>query len=120
MRLGWTIYAVIYLAFSQAGSALAGCGFFLIYGVFYALTEPAERTLVANLVSGDNKGLAFGWFNFAIGIAALPSNLLFGWLYQSFGGTVAFSWSAALALAAVLLLAVVRPSELHSEPRAAS
>jgi MFS family permease len=101
---GWVIYALIYLAFSQATTAAEGWGFFLIYGLFYALTEPAERTLVANLVGAERKGLAFGWFNFAIGIAALPSNLIFGWLYGEYGATVAFSWSAALALTAVLLL----------------
>jgi MFS family permease len=105
--VGWIIYALIYLAFSQATTAAEGWGFFLIYGLFYALTEPAERTLVANLVGPERKGLAFGWFNFAVGIAALPSNLIFGWLYQEYGGPVAFSWSAALALSAVVLLAVV-------------
>ncbi len=104
---GWTIYALIYLAFSQATTTAEGWGFFLIYGLFYALTEPAERTLVANLVGPERKGLAFGWFNFAIGIAALPSNLLFGWLYEAYGGTVAFASSAALALAAVCILAAV-------------
>src|SRR5262249_23506560 len=48
--IGWVIYALVYLAFSRASTALEGWGFFLIYGVFYALTEPAERTLVSNLV----------------------------------------------------------------------
>ena len=57
--VGWIIYAAIYLAFSQATTAAAGCVFFLIYGVFYALTEPAERTLVANLVGPDRQGLAY-------------------------------------------------------------
>ncbi len=104
---GWIIYAVIYLAFSQATSAAEGWGFFLAYGLFHALTEPAERTLVANLVPGDRQGLAFGWFNFAIGMAALPSSLIFGWIYQSYSAPAAFAWSAALALLAVALLAAV-------------
>jgi MFS family permease len=104
---GWIIYALIYLAFSQATTALQGWAFFLIYGVFHALTEPAERTLVANLVSSDRQGLAFGWFNFAIGVAALPASLIFGWIYQAYGAAAAFSWSAALAFAAVALLAIV-------------
>ena len=105
--VGWIIYAAIYLAFSQATTAAAGCVFFLVYGVFYALTEPAERTLVASLVGPDRLGLAYGWFNLAIGVAALPANLLFGWLYQEHGAAAAFSWSAALALAAVVILAAV-------------
>ena len=104
---GWTIYTLIYLAFSQADGAAAGWTFFLIYGLFHALTEPAERTLVANLVPADRKGMAFGWFNASIGIAALPSSWIFGAIYENYGATVAFSWSAALALLAGMLLATV-------------
>lgn len=105
--VGWIIYAAIYLAFAQASGAIEAWSFFLIYGVFYALTEPAERTLVANLVPSERQGLAFGWFNFAIGIVALPANVVFGWIYQHHGASAAFGWSAALALAAVALLALV-------------
>src|SRR5262249_44024008 len=104
---GWILYALVYLAFAQATGAVESWACFLFYGLFYALTEPAERTLVANLVSSDRKGLPFGWFNFAIGIAALPSSVIFGWLYQEFGARVAFSWSAALSLVAVAILATV-------------
>lgn len=105
---GWLVYAAIYLAFSLATTAIEGWIFFLLYGVFHALTEPAERTMVVSLVGGEHKGLAYGWFNFAIGIAALPASLVFGVLYETFGGPVAFGWSAALALTATGLLAGVR------------
>jgi MFS family permease len=104
---GWIVYAAIYLAFSLATNALQGWVFFLLYGVFYALTEPAERTLVANLVGPERQGLAFGWFNFAIGISALPASVIFGAIYQTIGATAAFTWSALLALAAVAILAAV-------------
>lgn len=107
---GWAVYAVIYLAFARITTAWQMWITFLAYGVFYALTEPAEKTLVAQLVGAERRGLAFGWFNFAIGIAALPSSLLFGWLYERFGATTAFGWgAAAAAVAAVLLLGVSRP-----------
>ena len=61
--------------------------------MFYALTEPPEKTLVAQLVPGERKGLAYGWYNFAIGIAAMPASVLFGFLYKDSG--VACSPSAA-------------------------
>lgn len=104
---GWAIYAVIYVAFALATNAVQGWICFLVYGVFYALTEPAERALVASLVPGNRTGLAFGWFNFAIGIVALPASAIFGALYQAFGGPVAFGSSAALALVAVVILSTV-------------
>ena len=104
---GWIFYAVIYLAFGWATSAAEGWAFFLVYGAFHALTEPAERTLVANLVSEDRRGLAFGWFSFAIGVAALPSSLIFGWIYERYSPQAAFSWSAGLALVAAAILTAV-------------
>lgn len=106
--LGWLVYAGIYLAFALAANAWQAWAFFLAYAIFYGLTEPAEKTLVANLVAPEHKGLAFGWFNFAMGLAALPSSLMFGLLYDRFGPLVAFGWGAALAVLAVVLLAWVR------------
>jgi MFS family permease len=106
--VGWLMYAAVYMAFGLANAAWQIWVFFLAYGVFFALTEPAEKTLVTLLVGAERKGLAFGWFNFAIGIAALPSSLIFGWLYQQFGPLVAFGWGAALAIVAAVLLIGVR------------
>ncbi len=110
LLIGWLIYALIYLAFSVATSPIEGWTFFLLYGAFHALTEPAERTMVASLVGAQHKGLAYGWFNFAIGIAALPASLIFGVLYEIYGGPVAFGYSAVLAAAAAVLMGGVRTS----------
>ncbi len=101
---GWLIYALVYAAFGYASAAWQVWLFFICYGAFYALSEPAEKTLVADLVGAERRGLAFGWYNFAIGISALPASLLFGGLYQWFGPQVAFGTGAALALAAAAML----------------
>ena len=102
--LGWFVYAGVYFAFGLATTAWEAWSLFLCYALFYGLTEPAEKTWVANLVGSERKGLAYGWYNFAIGIATLPSSLIFGALYQFFGAFVAFAWGAALALVAAVLL----------------
>lgn len=75
---GWGVYALIYLAFAMAATAWQIWVLFLAYGVFYALTEPAQKTMVTAPVGTERKGLTFGWFNFATGIAALPSSVIFG------------------------------------------
>ena len=106
--LGWIIYAAIYFAFAWATTGAQIWTLFLGYALFYALTEPAEKALVANLVSSENRGLAFGWYSFAIGIVALPANLIFGELYDVFGDGTAFCWGAGCALAASLLLLATR------------
>lgn len=106
--LGWLVYAGVYLAFALATTAWEAWAYFMAYALFYGLTEPAEKTLVANLVGNERKGLAYGWYHFAIGIATLPSSLIFGALYQWQGSLVAFGCGAALAFVAMLLLAGVR------------
>ena len=106
--LGWLVYAVIYLGFALAVNAWQVWVIFLCYSLFYGLTEPAEKTLVAALAGPERKGLAFGWFNFAIGVTTLPASLLFGALYQAFGPLTAFGVGAALALVASVLVSLVR------------
>lgn len=105
--LGWLVFAGVYLAFGVATSAWEIWTFFIGYGLVCGLIEPAERALVAHLVGNQRKGLAYGWYNFAIGIATLPSSLIFGAIYQYYGALVAFVWGAVLALIAAVLLAGV-------------
>lgn len=115
--VGWLVYAGIYLAFALATEAWHVWVFFLAYAVFYSLTEPAEKTLVARLVGSERKGLAYGWFHFAIGIATLPASVLFGYLYKEYGALVAFSWSAALVVIAAALLVGVRENAGNQDTR---
>jgi predicted MFS family arabinose efflux permease len=107
--VGWGFYAMVYVAFAFASAAWHIWVLFLLYAIFYVLTEPAEKTLVASLVGPERRGLAYGWYNFAVGIGSLPASLIFGAMYQACGGVAAFSWGAALALAASLILAAVSP-----------
>jgi MFS family permease len=107
---GWFTYAVVYLGFAFATAGWHAWTLFLAYGLFYGLTEPAEKTLAGNLAKPEHRGLAFGWFNFAVGVAALPSSLLFGLLYESYGAIISFGFGAALAILAVTLLASVKQS----------
>lgn len=110
--VGWLAYAAIYIAFGFATSAWQAWALFLAYGFFYAITEPAEKKLVVQLVGEHRRGLGFGWYHFTLGIAALPASLLFGWLYQTYGAPVAFGAGALLALLAAVVLASIRPITL--------
>lgn len=113
LLVGWFVFAAVYLGFGMATSTWEMWAYFIIYGVAYGLIEPAERALVAVLVGTERKGLAYGWFNFAIGIATFPSSLIFGALYQVYGAVVAFTWGAGLALLAAILLTMVSTKTLQ-------
>ena len=106
--LGWGVYAIAYTGFALAGTPLQVAGLFAFYGLFHALTEGAERALVADLAPGAARGRAFGLFHAVTGATLLPASLLTGLLWQRFGPTVALGAGAGLAaLAALGLLALV-------------
>jgi MFS family permease len=106
---GWLIYAATYLGFAYGTAAWHAWLLFLIYAVFYALTEPSEKAFVAALVGKEHHGLAYGWFNLTIGIGALPASVMFGLVYQHIGPRAAFGASAILAAIAGAMLVAVRP-----------
>ena len=118
IAIGWAIYAFVYGSFALLvflpGTAQIAATFvlFAIYALYYAFSEGAEKALVADMVSEEKRGSAFGMYNFAIGLGALPASVIFGFLYSSFnklvpgfGGTVAFGFGGAVALVSMALLA---------------
>lgn len=101
---GWALYAAVYLGFGLT-SALPGLvALFMIYGIYFGLTEPVEKAWVAGLAPASLRGTAFGLYNGVIGLAALPASLLFGALYSGVGPLAAFGTGSALAVAAVFLV----------------
>ncbi|MEP6618589.1 MAG: MFS transporter [bacterium] len=106
---GWLLYAAVYFAFSRAGAAWQAWALFAVYGIFFGLTEGSERALVADLVSPERRGTAFGWYNLAIGLGALPASLLFGFVWDRSGSSAAFVMGASFALAAAVGLMLVMP-----------
>ena len=104
---GWVVYAVVYVGFALSQTAWQLVALMLVYGVFYALTEPAEKLLVTRWSGRIAPGLAFGWFHLTIGIASLPASLICGALYQGLGPLAALGFGAALAFVASGLLMAV-------------
>ncbi|MEJ7809136.1 MAG: MFS transporter [Gemmatimonadaceae bacterium] len=114
---GWLLYAAVYLAFGRASVAWHAWALFAAYGIFFGLTEGVEKALVADIVPADRRGAAFGWYNLAIGLGALPASLLFGMVWDRAGSAAAFALGAALALAAGVAIAIVVPPGTASRAR---
>jgi MFS family permease len=102
---GWAVYAVTYLAFGLARHPWQVWLLFVVYGLYYGLTEPAEKALVRDLAPAEARGRAYGFYNFIIGVSAVPAGLLTGWLWQAWSPFVALATGSALALVAALALA---------------
>ena len=112
---GWLLYAAVYFAFGWAAAAWQAWALFAVYGIFYGMTEGTEKALVADIVPRTRRGSAFGWYNLAIGLGALPASLIFGAIWDRAGAPSAFVFGATLALIAALLMAFVAPSRPQSE-----
>ena len=109
---GWTVYSLIYLGFAFARHQWHIWSLFTLYGIYFGLTEGTEKAFVADLVPSELRATAYGLYNFAIGIAAFPASFIMGELWQRFNSTVAFTFGAALALVAMILLALAVPSRI--------
>jgi MFS family permease len=107
---GWFAYGLVYLGFAFAQVGWQIWTLFGLYGIYYAATEGVAKALVADLVQDSQRGTAYGLFNAAIGITALPASFLAGLLWQGagtwagFGPSAPFLFGAVLALLASLLL----------------
>jgi MFS family permease len=107
---GWLAYGLVYLGFALAQRGWQIWLLFGLYGIYYAATEGVAKALVADLVPDTQRGAAYGLFNAAIGITALPASLLAGLLWQGagtwagFGAWAPFLFGAVFALFASLLL----------------
>lgn len=108
---GWCVYSLSYIGYGLATAEWHIWLLFAFYGLFYGLTEGVEKAYLADMSDPALRGAAFGWYNFAVGSGALPASLLFGLIWQRFGGVAPFLFGAALsAVSALFLLLLVKPA----------
>ena len=108
--LAWGIYALVYLGFAAATAAWQVWVLFAIYGVYYGIAEGVGKALVADVVDVEKRGTAYGLYNAAVGLTALPASVIAGVLWQGvgpwsgFGPSAPFVFGAVMAGLAVLVL----------------
>ena len=108
---GWLLYAAVYAAFAVTDSAPALVAVFLVYGLYFGLTEGVEKAWVADLAPAAARGNAFGIHNALIGFGALCASLLFGYIWTHVSPPAAFYTGAGFALVATGLLYLTFSSE---------
>ena len=104
LAAGWLLYAAVYFAFARASATWHAWALFATYGLFFGLTEGAERALVSDIVPAQRRGVAYGWYYLAIGVGAFPASLIFGELWDARGSGFAFIVGATLALVAAVAI----------------
>jgi MFS family permease len=106
---GWIAYGLVYLGFALSHTGWQIWTLYGLYGIYYAATEGSAKALIADLVAPDRLGTAYGIYNAAIGLMALPASVIAGLLWQGafgwmgFGPAAPFFFGASLALLAGIL-----------------
>ena len=115
---GWLVYGAIYLGFALAQQPWHMWALFILYGVYYGLAYGTAKAMVADLVSPDLRGTAYGTYNAVLGILDFPASLIAGLLWQGMGGwqgfgpAAPFLFGGGLAILAAIALAFWHPKRL--------
>ena len=114
LALGWLVYGGCYLLFGFPFSLPQAWFIFALYGLFSGMTEGIKKALVADLVTEEARGSAYGIHSFLTNLTQLPASLILGILWQKWGVFVAFSCGAFFALSAGVLLLTSIPSRTRA------
>jgi len=106
---GWLLYALSYVALSRVHGVTGTLVVMCVYGLYHALAEGAEKSLLTSLVPAAARGRAFGLYNGLVGGASLAAGLLFGALWTRWGSSVAFTTAGILAAVSAILLMLLLP-----------
>lgn len=102
--LGWLAYALAYIGFALATHSYEAWLLFAFYGLYYATTEGVAKAFVADMVPADHRGRAYGIYNTAIGIFALPASFIAGALWDQVSPAAPFYFGALMSILASILL----------------
>ncbi len=104
--LGWLAYMTTYVGFAFANANYQIWLLFAFYGLYYATTEGVAKAFVADMVPENHRGRAYGIYNTAIGLVALPASFIAGLLWDYFSPSATFFYGAGMSLIALILLIV--------------
>lgn len=119
---GWLLYAAVYLGFALVNAAWQVWLLYALYGVYYGLTYGVSKALIADLVPRAQLGTAYGVYDAAVGLMALPASLIAGVLWDGVGGwnglgaSAPFAFGAIMALLATALLPLALRQPALSRP----
>lgn len=111
IAFGWLVYALVYLGFGLADASWMIWPLYALYGLYYATTEGVAKAMVADLVEPARRGTAYGLYNAAIGVMALPASLIAGLLWDRVSPSAPFLFGAGAAGLALVLLVALRPDQ---------
>jgi MFS family permease len=105
---GYMLFALVSLAFVHYSSLAALLVLFIFYGIANAAVKSVEPAYVTDMAPADLRATSLGTFQMMTGLAAIPSGLIAGYLWQYISPETTFMFGAVVAFAAAVLLAIKR------------
>lgn len=104
---GYALYAAVYAAFGfvSAENSFLLWGFWVIYGIYYAMTEGVEKAFVSRLAPAESKATALGFSPTIIGVGLLPASIIAGALF-AFRPAAPFLFGACTSVITIFILTV--------------
>lgn len=98
--VGYLIYGIVYWLFALKGGAHFYIFCLGLYGLYSALTEGVEKSLVSQLAPENTRASMLGLHSTLAGIGLLPASIITGFLWQTFNPSVAFGFAGTLGIIA--------------------
>ena len=102
ISFGWLIYGLVYLGFALSSHIWQLWVLFAVYGIYYGICEGAAKAFVADMVTVERRGTAYGLYNGVVGLMALPASLIAGIMWDKISPAATFYFGAGLALLAMV------------------
>lgn len=67
-----------------------------VFGLYVGISETVSRAIVPRFVGPELRGTAFGIYNLSSGVAFFASNVIFGFLWDSFGINTGLMYSSIM------------------------
>jgi MFS family permease len=103
---GYVVFAAVYAGFALAGSLTPLIVLFAAYGVYIAATEGTSKALISRVTPKAEHAASMGLYYTASGLASLAASVIGGALWSAIGPWATFTYGAACALLAAVVLAV--------------
>lgn len=104
IMFGYFLFFVVCSGFIFAKSTVEFILLFALYGLVFAAVEGNQRAMISDLVKEKHKATALGVYHTMVGVLALPSSLIAGYLW-SFNPNFTFIFGGLIGLLASLVFA---------------
>lgn len=109
LAFGYLLTGISALGFAFAWSNLMYLGlFFLLAGIAIAITDALERTVAADLLPADLRGIGYGTLATVNGIGDFASSTIVGFLWVAISPLAGFGYGAIICTLGAIMLLLTR------------